>query len=830
MNFFHQFIFFLNENFKILFICFLITTGLEKVSFSQEITPYLQSPTETSIWVSWKTGMGTETIVKLGTDSLLLEQTFTGSYQKLEDPVYTGNYYYHAVQLTGLQPSSYYYYKAITNGLESKIYRFKTQPVNGSLEGHFRFLIFGDHQIPDRDGYERLMLAAKAKVTEKYGGSIEENINLIINDGDQVDEGNLFQYEKVHFEKSRPLSPNLPIMTAVGNHETYGSLGLEAYYPHFFYDKLRYKGIVSPGSENYYSFQTGRVVYAVLSSEHTNNEQVKWIQELMDSVKVDNNVDWLISVAHRPIQAEQYIDDISPYIKDEVIPILTQSPKSVMLITGHHHLYARGQLRDFPMYHIISGAASWDQFWGQSVEKDFDNVQKTIDYWAYQIVDIDLEKQDMQVESYAIGSPKLGYTLDNILIDSFHKTFGKSIPAQPAIISEVPDTVQLPFTFKSSGYQTISDEEFNSIQFQVSSTEEFVIPEIDIISDFENLYGTTGDPEYLPVDINKGANLFEFKIKQFRLPNGKYFIRVRHRDKNVEWSAWSDIKSFVITESTDGIPEVSTLKKYFDIDENIEVYFKNGPANPKDWIGIYKKGETPGKGSYSTDWKYVNSSSGTVTLKADKPGEYFAVLFSNDGYTEITERVWVYVTSIPVTTTSKTTYTENESIVVNFSHAPSFLNDWIGIYKLNDTPGMVGSTDWKYVSGENGSVTFKSLPKGLYFANYFLLNEYDEPGNRVYFAVETNAVSAEYNLTDETISIYPSPTNGMLNIDFNNFKKNIKTISVTTVDGKLVFYQNFKWNQLSKTETLDLSGNKEGIYLISVTTDNLTITRKIVLK
>ena len=809
---------------------FIFLTGFNNYCYTQVIIPYLQSPSPTTILVSWKTGTGTETIVKIGTDSLNLNQTFTGSHQKLTDSGYTGNYFYHSVQLTGLQPSSFYYYKAITGAIESKTYRFKTQPENGNNFGHFRFLIIGDNQIANRDGFERLMSAANNKVFQKYGGSIEENINLIMNVGDQVDEGNLFQYENVHFGKSKLLSPNLPIMTAVGNHETYGTMGLEAYYHHFFYDKLRYKGIVSPGGENYYSFQAGRVVFVVLSSEHPNIDQVRWVQQLIDSVKVDKDVDWLISVAHRPIQAEQYIDDISPYIKNQVVPILTQSPKSVILITGHHHLYARGQLADFPMYHIISGAASWDQFWGQSVEKDYDNVQKTIDFWAYQIVDIDLEKQEMQVESYAIGSPKLGFTLNNVLIDSFHRTFGNPIPSQPKIATEVPDTIQLPFTFKSSEFQTKSGEELNSTQFQVSANEEFINPDKDIIRDFENLYGSTGNPGYLPVDINKNINLLEYKIKQYGLPNGRYFIRVRHRDKNLEWSDWSNKKSFIVTKSTEGISEVSTLKKYFDINEPINIFYKNGPANQKDWIGIYRKGETPGSGSYSTDWKYVNSPSGMVTLQVNAPGEYFAVLFSNDGYTEISQRVWINITSIPVTTTSKSVYDEREKIVVNFLNAPSFKYDWIGIYKLGNIPGMVGSTDWKYVSGKTGSVIFNSLPPGNYFANYFLLNGYDEPGNRVYFSVETNAVSAKYNLTGETITIYPSPTNGMLNIGFNNFRENIKTISVTTLLGQLVFFQSLKEDHLKETETIDISGNQKGIYLISVTTHASTMTGKVILK
>ena len=906
---------------KITFIYILLGWICGFQGFSQEIIPYLQTPTDTSIWISWKTNSGTETSVQFGTDSLLLNQAVSGGYQILEEPEYTGDYFYHSVQLKNLNSSTTYYYKAISGSSESRTYRFKTQPVIGSNDKHFRFLIFGDNQVADRDGYERLMQAAKDRIFQKYGGSIDDNINLIINDGDQVDEGTLWQYENVHFGKSEILSPNLPIMTVVGNHETYGSLGLDAYYPHFFYDSISYKGIKSPGGENYYSFQTGRIVFVMTSTEHPVQAQIDWIQQIVDSVKVDKNVDWLFSVGHRPIQAEQYVGDISVFARDQIIPVLTQTEKSVLFISGHHHLYARGQLRDSPMYHIISGAASWDQFWGQSTEIDYDDVQKTIDYWAYQIVDIDLENKKMDVECYAIGSPKLGFTLDNILIDSFHRQFGKSAPDKPEIITITPDTIQLPFTLKSSEFQTNSDEDLNSTQFQFSYDKDFTNFALDLIRDFENLYGTSGSPDYLPVDIHKDLNILEYNIKPYQFSNGRYFARVRHRDQNMEWSDWSEIKSFLVLGSTEGVPEVSTVKSYYDTNEPIEVFYKNGPDNPKDWIGIYKKGDTPGGGQNSTDWQYINSSSGSVTLQVTDGGEYFIAFFADDGYTEISDRIWVYSTSVPVTTTSKPWFDVNEKIVINYSNAPSFSNDWIGIYKLNDIPGIVGSTAWEYVSGQTGSVTFNSLPKGYYYANYFLLNGYDEPGNReyftignnlaivntnkktyapeenivvtiqngpglhndwigmykvgseipsdsialhglqsgeitysgildtssyylalfmngteheisnrVYFSVESGVVSSGQSLTNETITIYPSPTDGLLNIDFNNYKEVVKTINITTLSGKLILSKSFKENNFKNLETINLSGHNNGIYIIQIITNKSSVTRKIILK
>ncbi|NOR74126.1 MAG: T9SS type A sorting domain-containing protein, partial [Draconibacterium sp.] len=437
---------------------------------------------------------------------------------------------------------------------------------------------------------------------------------------------------------------------------------------------------------------------------------------------------------------------------------------------------------------------------------------------------------------------------------------------------------------------------------------------------FENLYGTSGSPDYLPVDIHKDLNVFEYIINPYQFSNGNYFVRVRHRDQNMEWSEWSETKSFVVSGSTEGVPEVSTQKTYYDSNEPIEVLFKNGPNNPKDWIGIYKKEVIPGGGNNSTDWKYTNASSGTITLQVTDGGEYFIALFADDGYTEISDRIWVYITSVPVTTVSKPGFEAGEQIVVNFSNAPSFSNDWIGIYKLNDIPGNVGSTDWEYVSGQTGTVTFNSLSNGYYFANYFLLNEYDEPGekvyftvgddlatistnketyspeenivvsyqngpglqndwigifktgeetpldtilvngnmsgefiyseildsasyyltlfmngseheisNRVYFSVKSNAVFAKDYLSNESISIYPSPTDGVLNIELSNYNEKIKTIKVTSISGKLVFSRKLVDNKLAKKQTINLSGNKKGIYIISIVTNSSIFIDKILL-
>ena len=77
-----------------------------------------------------------------------------------------------------------------------------------------------------------------------------------------------------------------------------------------------------------------------------------------------------------------------------------------------------------------------------------------------------------------------------------------------------------------------------------------------------------------------------------------------------------------------------------------------------------------------------------------------------------------------------TTYTPEEDIVATWSDAAGGPTDWIGIYKLGDTPGSISSTSWNYLDGTqvgggsfpSGSMTFPPLQEGDYFA-VLLLND-----------------------------------------------------------------------------------------------------------
>ena len=97
--------------------------------------------------------------------------------------------------------------------------------------------------------------------------------------------------------------------------------------------------------------------------------------------------------------------------------------------------------------------------------------------------------------------------------------------------------------------------------------------------------------------------------------------------------------SFTVLEV--GSPLLHVVQRTYQPGETISVTFTNGPANAKDWIGIYPAGVTPGSVG-STIWNYVDGTksganalaAGTVSFAGglSAPGNYVAFLLRDDGY------------------------------------------------------------------------------------------------------------------------------------------------------------------------------------------------------
>lgn len=736
---------------KILFVLVLLCY---KISLGQELFPYLQAPATTSMTVSWKTESNPESIVEFGSSKDALTRTASADAVIFSDTGYPANYYYHTVKMDGLQANTKYYYRIKTGTRNSQIHSFRTLPLPGqpaTADGHLRFLVIGDNQMRDLPRFDSIVSAAYRKIAKTWGYDKEpsDNITMTVMVGDQVDVGTLDHYENVHFKKNRKISGLLPTQTLVGNHETYGTLGMKAYYDHFVLDDLTYKGI-SSGSEAYYARQVGNVLFLSFDTEHPGNDQIAWLNKVLPAANQDPTVQWIVSLGHRPYQAEQYVGDISTWIRNTVMPILNTSNKHILHIGAHHHLYHRGQLKNFPTYQIISGGVAWDQYWGMATEQDFDDVQKTISNWMYQIIDVDTNNGTFNVESYSIGS--IYEWKDNVKMDEFHFAKNKVAPNKPSILNDFKgQNLELPITIESSAYSTTSDELLNSTEFVLSKTPDFSIVEKDVYRDYENLYGKKGNRVDESKDLNEGVDITKATLAAGALTNGTYYTKVRHRDRSLRWSDWSAVKSFNIINSSIVNTKIEIDTIAYKPNAPIKVSFTDTPGNSTDWVGLYKKSQTPSSSSPSQKWAYTNGQvSGTINFPTGlaNPGMYYATIMSNGGYTEIADRKYFYVGPFTHLETDKNVYEVSKPITISFKDAPALSKDWIGIYKVGQKPGVATSTDWKYVNGAtNGTFTFNGLPKGYYFAQYLLQDGYDEVGNKIFFQVGDDITQLMINKT-----------------------------------------------------------------------------------
>ena len=164
-----------------------------------------------------------------------------------------------------------------------------------------------------------------------------------------------------------------------------------------------------------------------------------------------------------------------------------------------------------------------------------------------------------------------------------------------------------------------------------------------------------------------------------------------------------------------GTVDIMTDKQEYKIGEDSDITVEYcHTTSATDWIGIYKKGITPGSSSPSILWKYAEVTDDyktmifTDAISALTVGDYKAVLLENDGYTVKAEYPFaVKDTEAPEIYLSSETYDIDYNITVYYKNAKTS-KDWIGIYKKGATPGATNPCyAYKYVSSlSEGSVSF----------------------------------------------------------------------------------------------------------------------------
>ncbi|MCM1110820.1 MAG: fibronectin type III domain-containing protein [Clostridium sp.] len=714
---------------------------------SETTLPYLNMKSSSSVCVNWKTSSKPGTaIVRYGSSETGLDKTVEATTSVLKN----GFYYWNTAKIADLEPNIEYFYRVESGDNVSDVYCFRTLPEAGSRDV-VRVLMIGDHQRNEHSDYEWLLNCARQTVAEKYGeGPMERHIDFVMNVGDQVDTGRLSLYDTVHIYKSRTVAPTLSVMTAVGNHEYFGGdNNLDCYKGHFAgYGDIEYQGIRS-GSAEYYAYQAGRVLFVVMNSnsQGQSDAQKSWIRKVIAAASSDATVDFIVTVQHHPLYAEQWCHDVSSWMNIQIMPILCSTPKHVLNCAGHHHLYARGQMTNSPVYHMITGggvgtsAKDYEQLWSPQTPDPMNlaEVQKTIDQWTYQILEFDPEAKTMTVETYSVGNVRLA--LDNELIDTYSRTINdQTSPVTPEVAAPA-EAVELPWLFE----QTNAEEYPCAVQYQVSRTEDFSELLINRIVTAEDCFGVTDD--FRPNDLNRDLDITKMSVEAGTvLSNGDYFFRVRNRNANLVWSAFSEPVGFTVKNSLVG--SLSLERKFCRTNSPMTVTFSGARTGTRDWVGIYEYGVNPG-GPASLEFTYTDDCpDGTVTYTFSRPGTYFAGLFINDGYEEIAPRQYFVVgneidESLPTyIDTEQLVCNVGDPVVVRLHNVPAVSRDWVGLYdsSIPDNTADAKSHSYAYSDGDaNGTVALNvagnynyttPVPDGHYVIAYCMQDGYYEPMGR----------------------------------------------------------------------------------------------------
>lgn len=305
--------------------------------------PYLQTCTENSIIVKWRTNISSIGTVRYG----IMANNFTDSVSD-QTPTYN-----HELTLNNLLHNTKYYYNSgtptLTSPLDTAQY-FYTPPASGT-QYEMDIWVTGDCGT----GYFTQLQTANEfsnKVGNKYIDAwLLLGDNAYLNGLDAEYQTNFFDiYKQFRFLKQTCIWPT------PGNHDYYVTSNLDSrntpYYGIFAVPDSAQAGGVISGTESYYSYNLGNAHFVSLDSYGTENSkkmydttslQAQWLQQDLST----NNQMWTIVYWHHPPytmgshNSDTEMDLVD--IRSKLLVILERY-KVDLVLCGHSHQYERSKL------------------------------------------------------------------------------------------------------------------------------------------------------------------------------------------------------------------------------------------------------------------------------------------------------------------------------------------------------------------------------------------------------------------------------------------------------------------------------------------------------
>ena len=332
----------------------------ESTVFTQTVIrgPYLQSPTESTIVIKWRTDAPTNSKVQYGTSLSNLDLVASSN----------GSNTNHTITLTNLTPATTYYYSVGNTTIQlttpSDSFRFKTNPIPGDAVPT-RVWAIGDFG----KGNTEQVAVKNSYLT--YSDSIPTDVWIWL--GDNVyNDGTDAEYQQKLFQLNgfSDVFNSIPFWPSPGNHDyntvweesaffgiPYSNIAFEDHKGPYF-DMVHVPTQAEAGGypsqyELFYSFDYGDVHFLSLNSEVYDftqtfsgiNQMKQWIeQDLMQNTRT-----FTVAYFHQPPYSKGSHDSDDPQelvmkaMRERVVPLL-EAYDIDLVICGHSHVFERSKM------------------------------------------------------------------------------------------------------------------------------------------------------------------------------------------------------------------------------------------------------------------------------------------------------------------------------------------------------------------------------------------------------------------------------------------------------------------------------------------------------
>ncbi len=299
--------------------------------------PYLQTATEDSITVRWRTDVQVPSVVRYGLDPDHLNRVV-----EVDEPAMD-----HAVLVEGLAADTRYYYAVgsdVVTLVEGPEYHFRTAPPTGTATP-FRAWVLGD------SGTYNDNVRAVRDAYYSFAAGAETDLWLMLGDNAYPD-GSDSDYQRALFDIFPTMLRNAALWPTIGNHDAASSSSSTETGPYFDMFSLPIAGEAGgygSGTEAYYSFDHANVHFVVLDSHGTprapDGVMAQWL--MMDLAMTSQ--DWIVAFWHHPPYSrgshDSDLEDRLIEMRTNLVPILEDHGVDLVL-SGHSHSYERSFLID----------------------------------------------------------------------------------------------------------------------------------------------------------------------------------------------------------------------------------------------------------------------------------------------------------------------------------------------------------------------------------------------------------------------------------------------------------------------------------------------------